>query len=155
MNFKVMGFTLLSASLLTACSFPSGYRAMNQLTYGEPVRKVATVNASPSTPYRYATVPVPAYRLASRPTYPTTRTAIQAGPVISDPTRAASPDNPVILGNNSRPAQTVPGSRVVYQADRPSTPTVVSSSAPTPYTTTSSLQVSEPIVTLQQPAPLN
>ena len=150
MNFKAMGFALLSASVLSACSIPSGYRSMNQLTYGEPVRKVATVSASPSTPYRFATVPTRAYKLASRPTYPTT----QVGPVIADPTRAASPSNPVILGSNSNPAATPQKAGVVYQAVRPNTPTIVSSSAPTPYTTTTHTYA-QPVVTLQQPAPIN
>ncbi len=154
MNYKAMGFALLSASLVSACSFPSGYRSMNQLTYGEPVRKVAAVKPSVSTPYRYATVPTTAYRLASKPTYAPT----QAGPVIADPTKAASPSNPVILGSNSRPTQTSPstiaGQSVVYQAVRPNSPTVVSSSAPTPYATVQPVYA-QPVVTLKLPAAIN
>jgi hypothetical protein len=154
MNYKVMGFALLSASFISACSFPSGYRSMNQLTYGEPVRKVAAVKASTSTPYRYATVPTSAYRLASKPTYAPT----QAGPVIADPTRAASPSNPVILGSNSRPNQ-IPtvaraSNQVVYQASRPNTPTVVTSTAPTPYAAVQPVYA-QPVVTLKLPAPIN
>ena len=163
MNLKAMGVALISVSLVSACTFPSGYRSMNQLTYGEPVRKVATVKASPSTPYRYATIPSTRYRLATKPTHPTTA---YAGPVIADPTRKASVDNPVILGSNSRPAQaqvpvqtqavaqqTATNNQVVYQAMKPNSPTVVSSTQPTPYAVAQQAYA-QPVVTLKLPAPI-
>lgn len=149
---RLFGIAVISATALSACGVPSGYRTMNQLTYGKPVHKVAKVQATVSTPYNYATVPVPQYRLASRPTYPVQQTVGQTvRPVIANPAQAPSVANPIILGSDSRP-QAQQG-QVVYQAPRPQVRTVVSSSVATPYVV--SAPAARPVVTLQQPAPLN